>query len=87
MDKMTFCELNDIIINIPYLDRNLWESARLNSYIIAQVNSKKTIKPTDILKFKWDNENEGNAEEQKISNEDIKRLKERSKQIGRFITH
>jgi hypothetical protein len=41
------------------------------------VNSSKKLKPSDILSFVWDNENKGNTS---ISNEDVKRLKERAKQ-------
>jgi hypothetical protein len=35
MDNCTDWELNNLIENIPYLDRNLWESSRLNSYVTA----------------------------------------------------
>ena len=31
-----------------------WESARLVAQVVAQVNSKKTIKPTDIAVFPWE---------------------------------
>ena len=84
MDKCTEWEVNDLIDNIPYLDRNLWDSQRLNAYITAQVNSKKKLTQQDICKFKWD---EHDIEEfvkkdtdTNISTEDINRLKELSKQ-------
>jgi hypothetical protein len=32
-----------------------WEQARFIAYVIAQVNSKKKIAPSDIMKFSWDN--------------------------------
>ena len=41
---MQLWEINDIIQLLPYLDRNLWETSRLNAYVTAQVNSRKTIK-------------------------------------------
>lgn len=72
-------EVNDIIEGLQYTDRNLWETSRMNSYILAQVNSKKKLSPTDIIKFSWENNEE--AKEIEISNEDIKRLKEKSKKI------
>lgn len=84
MDKCTDWELNDLIDNIPYLDRNLWDSQRLNAYITAQVNSKKKLTQQDICKFKWD---EKNVEEfvkdeslTKMTNDDINRLKDLAKQ-------
>lgn len=84
MDKCTDWEINDLIDNIPYLDRNLWDSQRLNAYITAQVNSKKKLTQQDICKFKWD---EKNVEEfvkdeslTKMTNDDINRLKDLAKQ-------
>mgnify|MGYP001009477014 CR=1 FL=1 len=77
---MTEWEINDIIESLPYLDRNLWETCRLNAYITAQVNSTKKLSMQDIIKFSWDTESndKGSIE---ISNEDIKRLKEKAKKI------
>lgn len=42
-------------------EREAWERTRFACYITAQTQmamaqSKKRIKPTDIIKFKWDNE-------------------------------
>ena len=78
-DEMQPYEVNDIISCLQYADVNLWESNRINGYIIAQSNSKKKLSPQDIIKFPWDEvELEKNIE---ISNEDIQRLKEKSKTI------
>lgn len=51
------------------------------AYVIAQCNSTKKLKPTDIMQFTWDSDTTG---ETSISNEDIKRLKEKPKQ---YTTH
>lgn len=56
------------------MDRNLWESSRLQGYITAQVNSKNKISQQDICKFNWENEPE-EMHITEISNEDISRLK------------
>lgn len=84
MDTCTVWEINDIIENLPYLDRNLWESSRLNTYVLAQVNSKKHLTQQEILKFKWEEEHiEDFVQDEKdieISTEDINRLKEISNQ-------
>ena len=31
-----------------------WEQARLIAYLIAQTNSTKSLKMTDIMKFHWE---------------------------------
>jgi len=81
MDKCTEWEINDIVDNLPYMDRNLWEGLRLNAYITAQVNSRKKLTPQDIAKFKWEQEDQQVEEHiTEISNEEIKRLKNLSKQ-------
>jgi len=84
MDTCTVWEINDIIDNLPYLDRNLWESSRLNTYVLAQVNTKKHLTQQEILKFKWEEEHkEDFLEKEKdieISTEDINRLKNIAKQ-------
>jgi len=47
------------------------------------VNSKKQLKLQDILKFPWE---EGKiASSQSISDDDIKRLKAKAKQIGKEL--
>lgn len=75
MDECTYWELNDVIDNLPYLDRNLWETTRLNAYVVAQGNSRKKLQMQDICKFKW----EESGENQDISNSDIERLKAKAK--------
>lgn len=81
MDEMQTWEINDMIENIPYTDRALWETARVNAYVVAQVNSRKKLTQQDILKFKWEDMSNFMHEEHiiEMSNSDIKRLEELSK--------
>lgn len=81
LDKMRMYELEPLISNLHKKDRNSWEQARMVAYVIAQCNSTKKLKPTDIMQFSWDDDTTG---ETSISNEDIKRLREKAKQ---YITH
>lgn len=81
LDEMQVYEVNTIIENLPYLDRTSWEQSRFQIYSSVQINSKKKINPTDIMKFAWDNDKEDIT----ISNDDIERLKEKSKQIYQTI--
>lgn len=69
-------ELEALVSNIHRKSKDSWEQARMVSYVIAQSNSSKKLKPSDIIKFTWDEENADTS----ISNDDIKRLKEKAKQ-------
>lgn len=84
MDRCSTWELNDIIENLPYLDRNLWESSRLGTYVLAQVNSRRHLTQQEILKFKWEEDSvEDFVQEEhdyEISTEDINRLENLAKQ-------
>ena len=77
MDECTEWELNDLVDLLPYCDRATWETARLNAYVTAQVNSKKKLSQQDICKFKWE-DCEDLFEEEKhiteITDDDILRL-------------
>ena len=50
-------------------------------YVVAQVNSKKHLKLQDIMHFPWDSERVNTT----ISDEDIKRLKEKAKRIEKDL--
>ena len=58
-----------------------WEQARLIAYIIAQTNSKKKLKLTDILKFQWDEDGvKKNLSDTSMSNSDLERLRMKAQQ-------
>ena len=80
MDKMKDYEVYLLLDNIQYSEKNDWERSRFESYVVAQVNSKKKIKPTDLVKFSWDNEYNDKASTE-ISTQDIERLKKKSEEI------
>lgn len=79
MEECTEWELNDIVSNIPYVDRNIWEASRMQAYVTAQVNSRKKLELTDICKFKWEETPEEETDIE-ITDSDIERLKKLSKQ-------
>ena len=81
LDKMQWYEVDSCLNGLEGKNKNGWEQTRFLSYITAQVNSSKKLKPTDIMQFTWDSDTTG---ETSISNEDIKRLKEKAKQ---YTTH
>lgn len=81
MDEMTDWEINDIMENIPSLDRNMWESSRLIAYLIASVNSKNKLSMQDICRFKWEEDKKEEQHNTEISTEEINRLKQKAKNI------
>ena len=80
MDRMEFYEIRALMKYQYYAHKDNWEQARLISYLIAQVNSKKQLKLSDIIEFEWDKENiELNKS---VSNEEIAKLREQAKLVA-----
>lgn len=79
---MQFYELNTILSSLNRSIKNTWEQTRMLSYIIAQCNSSKQLKVTDILKFEWDNEDK---EDSLITQKDVARLKEKAALIANTL--
>lgn len=49
-------EINLFADGLEDAEREAWERTRFLAYSQVQCNSTKKIKPTDVLKFKWDGE-------------------------------
>ena len=77
---MQMYEVGALLKNIYKASKNEWEQARLITYVIAQVNSKKKLKLTDITQFAWEKESASQLPKT-ITDEDIKRLKDKAKSI------
>ena len=69
MDDMRFYELSPILKNLNVSVKNDWEIARQISYIIAQSQSTKKIKPSDIMQFPWDEGYKNRKKDVKITKE------------------
>ncbi|CDE61286.1 putative uncharacterized protein [Parabacteroides sp. CAG:409] len=80
LDKMQWYEINALLNGRE--NRTSWEQTRMICYMIAQVNSTKKLKPTDILSFTWDDKK---VEDTAISNTDIDRLKNKAKQTLKLL--
>lgn len=76
-------ELEFLLASINYTYREQYEMMRFNSYITAQTQSTKKLKPTDIISFSWDKENEEKVTT--ISNEDINRLREKAERMSELL--
>lgn len=67
------------VMKYQYLaNKDSWEQARMIAYIIAQCNSTKKLKPSDIMNFYWEKEEEPDSTA--ISNEDVERLRNKANQ-------
>lgn len=75
LDSMAMYEIEPLVSSLLLRHKESWEQTRILAYILAQVNSTKKLKPTDILSFTWDKEEVGNTA---ISNEDVERLKNKA---------
>lgn len=82
LDYMQDYEISYYVDYIPYLDRASWEQNRFSIYSNIQMNTKKKLEPTDIIKFAWEKEEETTNT---ITNDDKERLKEKSKLISKLI--
>lgn len=75
MEDMKYYELKPILKNLNVSVKNDWEIGRQICYIIAQSQSTKKIKPSDIMHFPWD---EGYKKSPRMQNVKItKEIKEK----------
>lgn len=81
---MTFAEVRCFLEGLNMRNRESWEQTRLLGYIIAQANSTKTLTPSDIIRFPWD-EQQG-KKDTSVSDADMKRLREKAKLIESQMT-
>ena len=75
---MDFIEVESFIDGLNRRNREAWEQTRLLGFIIAQSNSTKTLKQTDILRFPWDEEEKKNPS---VTNEEMQRLRAKAKEV------
>lgn len=67
---------------LEYTTKQNWEMTRFKSYITAQSQSTKKLKPKDIIEFSWDNETTNQENKNtSISTEDVERLKRKAEKI------
>lgn len=84
MDSLQEYEIEPIIQNLEYYEQGDWSRTRFLAYCNIQKSSTKKIKPTDLITFPWEKEDDntdqinGNSE---LSKEDIQRLKKEAAKI------
>ena len=75
LDKMKPYELSIICDSLHLRNKDSWEQARMIAYIMAQVNSTKKLKPTDIIKFGWEDVDDTTAPNKPLTKEDVEQIK------------
>ena len=78
---MLLSELSDILDNIQFADRSLWESQRISNFLNCQMNSKKKLNLTDIYRLPFD---EDETDEQ-LSKDDFEQMQKQSKALEDYI--
>lgn len=78
MDRMQWYEVEACLRGLERSERAAWERTRYVCYVTAQVQSRKRLKPSDVLRFEWDGERKGDTG---MSNEDVERLKKKSAEV------
>lgn len=81
MDRMELYEVKAVMDYDYYAYKDGWEQSRLVAYLVAQTNSSKQLKQSDIVKFHWDRQEENTS----ISNADVERLRAQAKQFENLL--
>lgn len=89
MDTLQEHEIQDIISNLEYYDRNGWTQTRFQSYCNIQKNSTKKLKPADLITFPWEKEESSteqiNGNSEPLTQSDIDRLRQQAKIISQTL--
>ena len=76
LDEMKPYELSIICDSLHLRHKESWEQARMVAYITAQANSKKKLKPTDIITFAWEKvQDEAKQQRKELTKEDVEQIK------------
>jgi hypothetical protein len=80
-------ELQIICDSLHLRIKDSWEQARMISYVTAQVNSKKRLRPNDLITFAWESTDQQQAQQQEptLTMEDVKRIKKAAKEREKLL--
>lgn len=84
MDEMQEYELHDIYEAMDYANLADWQQTRWIVYAIAQSNSRKKIKPEDLMSLPTDKDYK-QVHDKEISNDDIQSLKAMANEVAKYI--
>lgn len=77
LDRMKPYELGIICESLHLRVKESWEQTRMISYLIAQTNSKKRLKPSDLMRFQWEQTDDVKqpTPSKPLTIEDVERIK------------
>lgn len=87
-DEMEEYEVQSIVENLEHYERPEWERTRFTAYCNIQKSSTKKIKPTDLITFPWEKEDDNTDQintNSELSKADIQHLKEQAKIISQTL--
>lgn len=87
LDRMTLTEVRYFLEGLGRRNRESWEQTRIIAYVIAQANSTKQLKQSDILRFPWDEAKEDEKKRTSVTDEEVKRLRAKAKLIEKEMNH
>ncbi len=76
---MAVYEINALMRHADRRERGDWERTRTIAFTVAQSQSTKRIKPTDVLSFPWDDTTEDERETE-MTADDLSRLERKVQQ-------
>lgn len=79
MDSLQWYEVQALLDSLEITCKQSWEQTRQIAYVVAQTQSTKPIKPSDLIKFSWDKKEDN--KDTSITKEDVKRLTEKMNNI------
>lgn len=86
LDRMTLAEVRYFLEGLGRRNRESWEQTRIIAYVIAQANSTKQLKQSDVLRFPWD-EADDEKKRTSVTDEEVKRLRAKAKLIEKEMNH
>lgn len=86
LDEMQMYEVAPLFEKVYYCDMETWNQARLITWMVAQVNSRKKIKFEDVASFPWDDETPHSEKEVTVAEKERLRAKARAYAKEHFNT-
>lgn len=77
LDEMDEWEADAALLGLSLKERDPWERTRMSAYIMTQINTTEELKPSDVIRFPWDEK----IEIPTLNKEDISTLEQLSQNV------
>ena len=84
LDEMTVYEREAAFKYAHYRHKEMWESGRLISYVIAKSNGSKAASVTDFMSFPWEEE-QSESQPEELSQEEIEKYKKSAEAFRKIL--